>query len=156
VRRALYERYGGKGLYDGGLSVRTALDPQLQEMAKKALTAGLVKFDEARGWRGAIKRIELGGDWGPELAKVQPYGDISWTLAVVLSTEGEGVQIGLEPGHEASGAVKPARITGTITPEGMKWARWAKGADQPEGQKGPLGVGDVVYVDPATDKDGKV
>ncbi len=155
VRRVLYEKYGGKGLYDGGLSVRTALNPELQEMAKKALAAGFVKFDEARGWRGAMKNIPLGEDWGKALAAVPAYGDIPWKLAVVLSTDGPGISIGLTPGREASGAVKAERVTATIPPEGMKWARWASGATKPEGQKGVLAVGDVVYVEPLKEKDGK-
>ena len=46
VRRDLNDRYGEKKLYEGGLSVRTTLDPKLQSIARKALTDGLVKFDE--------------------------------------------------------------------------------------------------------------
>ena len=48
VRRELYERYGEKKLYEGGLSVRTTLDPKLQVMARKALIDGLVHYDEQR------------------------------------------------------------------------------------------------------------
>src|SRR6202022_1901583 len=47
VRRDVFERYGEKKLYEGGLSVRTTLDPKLQVMARKTMTAGLVTFDEA-------------------------------------------------------------------------------------------------------------
>src|ERR1700738_2523139 len=54
VRREIYERYGEKKLYEGGLSVRTTLDPKFQVMARKALTDGLVRFDEAQGWRGPL------------------------------------------------------------------------------------------------------
>ena len=49
VRRDLNDRYGEKKLYEGGLSVRTTLDPKLQSVARKALTDGLVKFDETQG-----------------------------------------------------------------------------------------------------------
>src|SRR4051794_34704491 len=59
VRRELADRYGEKKLYEGGLSVRTTLDPKMQLMARKALTDGLVRYDEAHGWRGAIQRIDL-------------------------------------------------------------------------------------------------
>jgi penicillin-binding protein 1A len=157
VRRVLYDKYGGKGLYDGGLSVRTALNPQLQEMAKKALSDGFVKFDEARGWRGAVKTIDPGADWGKALSEVPAMHDIDWTLAVVLSAEGNAIEVGLQPARDASGAVGAERVTGAIPPEGMKWAtRWASGVTKPEGQKGTLGVGDVVYVEPLKDKDGKV
>ena len=44
VRRELYERYGEKKLYEGGLSVRTSLDPKLQVLARKALTRRLGAF----------------------------------------------------------------------------------------------------------------
>ena len=37
VRRELADRYGEKKLYEGGLSVRTTLDPKMQLMARKAL-----------------------------------------------------------------------------------------------------------------------
>src|SRR5437867_5696999 len=64
VRRELYEKYGEKTLYEGGLSVRTTLDPKVQVLARKALTDGLVKFDEAQGYRGAVSKIDIAGDWG--------------------------------------------------------------------------------------------
>ena len=44
VRRELSDRYGEKELYEGGLSVRTTLDPKMQLMARKALTDGLVRY----------------------------------------------------------------------------------------------------------------
>ena len=49
VRRELFDRYGEKKLYDGGMSVRTTLDTKLQVIARNALIDGLVKFDEAHG-----------------------------------------------------------------------------------------------------------
>src|SRR5471030_782874 len=61
VRRELYERYGEKKLYDGGLSVRTSLDAKLQVLARKTLTDGLVQFDETQGWRGPVAKIDISG-----------------------------------------------------------------------------------------------
>ncbi|MBV8509613.1 MAG: transglycosylase domain-containing protein, partial [Xanthobacteraceae bacterium] len=46
VRRAVMEKYDEKRLYEGGLSVRTTLDPKMQVMARKAFVDGLVAFDE--------------------------------------------------------------------------------------------------------------
>ncbi len=70
VRRDIFERYGEKKLYEGGLSVRTTLDPKLQVMARKAVAAGLVNFDEAQGWRGAMSKLDISGDWGVKLAEI--------------------------------------------------------------------------------------
>ena len=71
VRRDIFERYGEKKLYEGGLSVRTTLDPKLQVMARKTMAAGLVNFDEAQGWRGAMSKLDISGDWGVKLAEIK-------------------------------------------------------------------------------------
>ena len=49
VRREILERYGEKKLYEGGLSVRTTLDPKMQLIARKALIDGLINYDESAG-----------------------------------------------------------------------------------------------------------
>ena len=90
VRRELGDRYGEKALYEGGLSVRATLDPKMQAMARKALVNGLIRFDEARGWRGAQSNINLAGrEWGLALSEVPALADVQpWRLAVVLDTAG--------------------------------------------------------------------
>src|SRR5207302_885585 len=85
-------------LYEGGLSVRTTLDPKLQVMARKTMTAGLVKFDEATGYRGAVQQLEIAGDWGPKLADIKSLSDISpWRMAVVLETSDQSARVGRDP-----------------------------------------------------------
>ena len=44
--------------------MRTTLDPKMQVMARKALVDGLVRFDEAQGYRGAVAKIDLAGRLG--------------------------------------------------------------------------------------------
>ena len=106
VRRDIFERYGEKKLYEGGLSVRATLDPKMQVMARKAMVAGLVKYDEASGWRGAPSKLDISGDWGVKLADVKALGDISpWRMAVVLETSDQSARIGFQPGRELGGAV---------------------------------------------------
>src|SRR5262249_62357133 len=91
-------------LYEGGLSVRTTLDPKLQVMARKALTDGFVRFDEAQGYRGAVAKIDISGDWGVKLAEVKALSDIApWRLAVVLETGDQSARIGLQPGRQLGG-----------------------------------------------------
>ena len=62
VRRQLASRYGTDGLYGGGLSVRTTLDPTLQEKAERALREGLEALDKRQGWRGPLGKIDPAGD----------------------------------------------------------------------------------------------
>ena len=106
VRRELAERYGEKKLYEGGLSVRTTLDPKMQVMARKALVDGLVRYDEAHGFRGAMRHIDISQDWGLPLADVPALGDVApWRLAVVHRCERRAARVGLQPGREKSGEV---------------------------------------------------
>src|SRR6187401_616948 len=128
VRRDIFERYGEKKLYEGGLSVRTTLDPKLQVMARKTMTAGLVNFDEATGWRGATSKLDISGDWGVKLADVKSLSDIApWRMAVVLETSDQSARIGFQPGRELGGAISKQRQTGIITLDGVRWARAASG-----------------------------
>jgi penicillin-binding protein 1A len=158
VRRDIFERYGEKKLYEGGLSIRTTLNPKLQVMARKAMAAGLVSFDEAQGWRGAMSKIDLSGDWGVKLADVKSLSDIApWRLAVVLETSDQSARIGFQPGRELGGAVLKDRQTGNITLDGVRWAKAASGQGKtPTAVSQVLSPGDVIYADPLIGKDGNV
>src|SRR5260221_2336682 len=128
VRRDVFERYGEKKLYEGGLSVRTTLDPKIQVMARKTMVAGLVNYDEQQGWRGAISKLDISGDWGVKLADVKSLSDISpWRMAVVLETSDQSARIGFQPSREFGGAVAKERQTGLITLDGVRWAKAASG-----------------------------
>src|SRR5262245_38375527 len=152
VRRDIFERYGEKKLYEGGLSVRTTLDPKVQVMARKTMAAGLVNYDETQGYRGPVSKLDISGDWGVKLADVKSLSDISpWRMAVVLETSDQSARIGFQPGRELGGAVSKERQTGLITIDGVKWAKVASG---PTRGKTPMAVsqvlspGDVIYADP--------
>ena len=108
VRREIAERYGEKKLYEGGLSVRTTLDPKMQAMARKALVDGLVRYDEAHGWRGAIQRRStcrprLGpgaGRGAGARRRRSPGGSPSCSTSTAARPA-----IGLQPTRETSGQV---------------------------------------------------
>ena len=153
VRRQINDMFGEETLYEGGLSVRTSLDPGTQVLARRALMNGLVKFDIARGWRGPVETVELGDDWGEAVSTVSPLNDVlEWQLAVVLSVSGGEATIGLRPDREpGTSRVAAERATGVISFEEMKWAKWATGSRRGQGINSPddvLSVGDVIYVEP--------
>jgi penicillin-binding protein 1A len=158
VRRDIFERYGEKKLYEGGLSVRTTLDPKLQAIARKTMAAGLVNFDEAQGWRGALSKLDITGDWGLKLAEVKSLSDIApWRMAVVLETSEQSARIGFQPGRELGGAVMKDRQTGNITLDGVRWAKSVSGAARgrtPTAVSQVLSPGDIIYADPLIGKDG--
>ncbi|MFN7023815.1 MAG: transglycosylase domain-containing protein, partial [Pseudorhizobium sp.] len=123
VRRQIMEKYGDNALYEGGLSVRTSLDPELQVLARQALHTGLVDYDERRGFHGPVTKISVTGDWGPELSKVPPLRDVpEWQLAVVIAVSAKDVDIGLQPATDGGGKVEEPRKTGVINADNMKWA----------------------------------
>jgi penicillin-binding protein 1A len=148
VRRELQERYGEQKLYEGGLSVRTTLDPKVQLMARKALVDGLVRYDEAYGWHGTLKAIDIGQDWGVPLADIPAYGDIKpWVLAVALDVSDAAIRVGLQPERDKSGAIVVDRRTGVVTVDGARWTgRRPKGLVKP---------GDVFYVEPIPGHEGE-
>ncbi|MCC7015946.1 MAG: penicillin-binding protein 1A [Rhodospirillales bacterium] len=59
IRRDLVARYGEQRLYKGGLSVRSTLDSELQEIADRVLRRGIEDYDRRHGWRGPIARLAL-------------------------------------------------------------------------------------------------
>ncbi|MDK9696105.1 MAG: penicillin-binding protein 1A [Siculibacillus sp.] len=152
VRRQLIERYGEKGLYEGGLSVRTSLDPRLQLMARRALMKGLIAYDTAAGWRGPVARIPLDKDWGPPLAELKGLSDVpEWRLAVVLSVGDNEAQIGLQPPKLIAGGVSTERERGIVPLDQMKWATHlaesGKRSGIGRGAASVLAAGDVVHVE---------
>jgi penicillin-binding protein 1A len=157
VRRELVQIYGDEKLMRGGLSVRTTLDPKLQVIARQSLARGLILFDRKRGYRGPVMKMDLAGDWGPELAKTKVPPDVApWRLAVVLEVGGDQAKIGLQPKTLADGKVDQARDEGVIPLDFLKWARryvdgQALGPEVTE-PSDVLAPGDVVYVAPGPEK----
>lgn len=147
VRREVAAIYGENSLYEGGLSVRSTLDPKMQVIARKVLMDGLLDFDQKRGggWRGPVTTIPVNGDWGVELGKVEALSDIpEWRLAVVLQAGQATAEVGLQPRKLVSGALGPDRDTAVLRLEDMKWAR--VGGRAPAAASDVLKQGDVVYV----------
>jgi penicillin-binding protein 1A len=160
VRRTLVGLYGEDGLYgraertsigdgrvNGGLSVRTTLDPKLQRMARKALIDGLVAFDREKGWRGALQKIDVAGDWGVTLGGIEVAGDLSpWRLGVVLESQRSKAVVGLRPARQVDGTYPAEREAVEISFDEMKWAKANRAA--PKAVTDVLGVGDVIWVAP--------
>jgi penicillin-binding protein 1A len=157
VRRYISENYTEKKLYEGGLSVRTTLDPKMQVLARNVLVDGFVRFDEQQGYRGAISKLDMAGDWGLKLAEVKALSDVApWRLAVVLESGDAAARVGLQPPREPGGAVSKVREIGTVPLEGLKWTKPTSSSMKgkvPVKASQVLEPGDVVYVEPIAGKD---
>ncbi|MEM9107906.1 MAG: penicillin-binding transpeptidase domain-containing protein, partial [Pseudomonadota bacterium] len=159
VRRQIIDRYGEDALYEGGLSVRTTLDPEMQIMARKALQRGLISYDMRQGYRGPVATVAIGGDWGPSVAEIVPLRDVpEWKLAVVLEAGDNTATLGLRPTKTADGNVTDTRETVTINGADMEWAyRVRIGDDRRKANTVAdiLQPGDVVYLEQITPEEGE-
>ena len=118
VRRQLIEEFGETAedsetsVYAGGLWVRTSLDVELQDAARKALRAGLVRYHGNRGWSGPVATIDFDdGPWASQLASSNlavNYDD--WRVGVVTSRSGSSATIGFSDGEEAPLSVLPDKL----------------------------------------------
>jgi penicillin-binding protein 1A len=143
VRRFVAAKYGDEAMYNGGLFIRTSLDPVLQKAASEALRSGLLTYDRRHGWRGPIGHFETTaeGKIFLEQNKVPVYVPGDWQYAVVIAVSDEAADLILL--HD-----EPGRIE-------LKDLAWAKKA-LPDGRVGNpvksvgdvLSVGDLIYVSP--------
>ncbi|MGB0683759.1 MAG: penicillin-binding protein 1A [Magnetovibrionaceae bacterium] len=151
VRREIAAAFGEASLYQGGLSVRTTVQPRLQAYADEALRSGLIAYDRRHGFRGPVSKLESMSGWRIGLASVEvPKGSEAWELAVVIEVTGKAARIGF--------ADETAPI-GVIPLEELEWAKEPR-----KGQKvGPapkradqvLSVGDVILVEALPVEEGK-
>ncbi|PBC01918.1 penicillin-binding protein 1A [Mesorhizobium sp. WSM3860] len=150
VRRQIIARYGENALYEGGLSVRTTLDPKIQLIARKAMQNGLLKYDTLRGYRGPVTHIDISGDWGVPLGAVKGLEDVpEWTLAVVLDSSADGLTIGIQPARQVSGDLVKDRVEGTVSKDDMGFAMRHFVNGKSVRAKSPAEVlepGDVIFV----------
>ncbi len=144
VRRELSERYGEESLYQGGLAVKTSVNPELQKMAEASLRKGLMDYDRRHGWRGALTTFEVMDDWRTQLKAVQaPEGMLeSWSLATVLEVSKDSAKIGFVDLDQ-----------GVLKRDTSKWAREYKNQGYALGPKissleQVINMGDVVMVRP--------
>lgn len=148
VRRTISRNFGDEALYQGGLIVRTTIDPRLQEIATKALRKGLLEYDRRHGWRGATTSIKIDENYKKSLAdaKLTSGAEESWKKAVVLKVTKDKAEI-----ETADGA------NGEIPLPLLAWARHAeKGQNMgpvPTSVKQVLRKGDVIYVEKTAEKD---
>lgn len=149
VRRTLFAQYGEEKLYAGGLSVRTTLDPKLQQYARRALIDGLVAFDRQQGWRGPISKIDISGDWGLALGAIDSPSDIQpWRLGVVLDAQKAKAIVGLKPQKQPDGTLVAQREAVEVGFEEIKWAKTLVKKADPKAVSDVLTAGDVIYVSP--------
>jgi penicillin-binding protein 1A len=159
VRREMIVRFGADVTTQGGLVVRTSLDPVLQLVAEKTVRDGLMAYDRSiGGWRGPVAHLDggpaLAKEWSGPLSQVaRPPGMLpDWKLAAVLEVSDTEARLGwLDVAGQAQGQAPQQRI-GALSLSDLAWARPVK-----DGKPGPaprrmaevVQHGDVVMIEPA-------
>ncbi|MBX9726364.1 MAG: transglycosylase domain-containing protein, partial [Rickettsiales bacterium] len=129
VRRALATMYGSGVLYEGGLFVKTTLNPTYQNYADRALRYALMLYDQRHGYRGPIATLKNEeGELPAALERVRKERSIPLYEAQTIAY--------IERVTPKVDVVTLDGSPGSITPEGMSWA------------KPKFSVGDVVLVEP--------
>ena len=142
VRRYVNNKFGEDALYEGGLLIRTTLNPKLQQIATSVFDEELRNYDMRQGWRGALANIDTTGDYKKALEDVQaPSGrENGWVKAVVLSVSQTQAEIETQEGNK-----------GTLPLKGMKWARKTlknqSVGGEPKSVADVLKPGDVILVE---------
>ncbi|MFZ9886706.1 MAG: penicillin-binding protein 1A, partial [Myxococcota bacterium] len=154
VRRHLYDTYGEKALYEGGLRVYTTLDLERQGHAETALTEGIRTVDKRQGWRGPVANVPK-RDWDRATKLLAKHNGTDPSsseglplLALVTRVDRKRQWADVSVGESA----------GVIPLAGMRWARepnpnvyWESHLVTDVGDV--LHEGDVVLVTRATDKE---
>ncbi len=155
VQQDVTQRFGADDTTQGGLIIRTSLNPQLQAAAEDAVRDGLEHYDHAySGWHGLVGHIDdpdLARKWQADLGKqATPAGmRRNWHLAVVLSVTQAAAKLGYTDNSAAAGA--DTAVIGTIALAQTRWARpWVNGQPgaAPSEMSQVLHPGDFVMVSP--------
>lgn len=162
VQAQLVQMFGQKAAQEGGLVVRTSLDPRLQAAAMEAMRDRLQSYDHEFGYyHGPVKKFaadNLAADWPKLLAAVDPPPGMrhDWRLGVVISETAGDARIGWLGDNAAGSDSQPAR-EGVLTLAAIQWGR-----PLVHGHPGPrlvrmsqmLQPGDVIMIDPQSGKPG--
>ena len=136
VRRQLADMYGSNVLYEGGLVVKTTLNPTYQKLADHALQQALISYDKRHGYRGVFGHIANVSQSSAELTRLlkEHAAQIlpTQTLAMIKQVDAKQAKIIFSDNRES-----------LITPTQIAWTGHKKPSDF-------LKVGDVVLVAPQT------
>ena len=94
VRREIVSKFNENKLYDGGLSIMTTLDEDLQLQAENSFRKGLEEYDFRRGWRGPIAKFTKDKKWENQLKSFKkPAGLFEKILGVVIKVSDDYINI---------------------------------------------------------------
>lgn len=144
VRREISDRYGKESLYQGGLAVKTSVNPEYQKIAQESLRKGLMEYDQRHGYRGAFTKFENMDDWRKKLEEVEPPAGMlkDWRLAVVSDVTNDTAQILFMEGPQGNLKLADAKWAREYKNQGYALGPEIKSLNQ------VVSIGDVIIVQP--------
>ena len=118
VRRYIQDKYGKDALYTQGLQVYTAVNIEMQKIARREIQKGLFELDKRSGFRGPLQQIKpeeiesFSQTVQTELAK-KPLSAGAVTKAVVIAVNDAKKKV----------TVRMGMSQGVIALKDMQWAR---------------------------------
>jgi penicillin-binding protein 1A len=119
IRRYIEKKYGPEMLYEEGLQVYTAVNIEMQKVARVEVEKGLLDLDKRQGYRGPLKRSEnrmKSRDFSKEIeekAVDQPLEAEAVSEGVVIKVDDKKGEVLVRMGKEQ----------GVIKIDTMRWAR---------------------------------
>lgn len=148
VRRVIKTNFGEEALYEGGLLVRTTLNPTLQEIATKTFREGLDDYDKRHGYRGPFATVDMQDENYKKLFEdiKKPEASLeTWEKALVTKLEDKTAHIQTSAGKK-----------GKILLSSLSWAgKTLKNqsiSGSPTKISDVFAIGDVVMVEKAKDE----
>jgi penicillin-binding protein 1A len=134
VRKYIETTYGAKALYENGLTVQTALDLRLQQMANKAVDRGLRRLDKRRGFRRTAKNVLT-----PPVT-IASYHNDRWSRPINVGDIVPALVTSVGP---ATAQLRIGSLSAELDKAGFQWTRRTAVADV-------VKVGDLIEVEITT------
>ena len=91
VRREIISKFNESKLYDGGLTIMTTLNEDLQLIAEESFRAGLKSYSFRNGWNGPLMNVSKKKDFFEEVK--QPVGIYEDKLGLVVKVHDDHIKI---------------------------------------------------------------
>ena len=91
VRREIISKFNESKLYDGGLTIMTTLNEDLQLIAEESFRAGLKSYSFRNGWNGPLMNVSKKKDFFEEVKR--PEGIYEDELGLVVKVNDDHIKI---------------------------------------------------------------
>jgi penicillin-binding protein 1A len=94
VRREMISMFDESKLYDGGMTIMTSLDEDIQLRAEESFRKGIKDFSRRKGWQGPLIHNEKPGTFLERINSLKsPQGLFDDLLAIVTKVKKDGVMV---------------------------------------------------------------